>query len=619
MRKNIFRIVACCLLGFSVQSCSDFLDVNPGLGLTEDEVFTTYKNFTSYFDYVFSSDQRSTNISQAYPMYVNFNDRRFPFSASTDAADTGRRIRAQTELKVCKLSQETCNDFTFNTSRNALCVAMFKIIRIANRTIENIDRLTDATPVQKADLLGQAYFVRAYAHFALCRFCGGMPYIESSYYDDWDLPRLSNYDTYLRCVEDFDKAYDCFVEAKKVRRDPFPGVSGHLTGTDLERPNGVAAKAMKARALLYAASPLSNQNGDADWIAAAEASADAINIALEYKYSLLPMNNYTDNFYGKSSTNETIWGWSTEGGSLTAIFAYPQSGGSGSSGICPTQNFVDRYETADGFPLNTEEDRTKAIAAGAYKEQDPYSNRDPRFDMTIVHDGSKTKYVDGVINIYYDPKGNKGKGNWPQTKISGTNVAFGLDWGKSGSNGYTSTGYYSRKQWRGSYQRKDVKYWKLDPLVRLAELYLDYAEAVNEVYGPTGKTSNSNLTAVDAINVVRSRVNMPDVKSEYTIGKDLFRERIHNERCVELAYEGMHYYYDIRRWKTAPKLMTQVLEGMYITSCAKDAGHPNGRNYERMAIPDNRQCTWKDCMYYWPFPDSEANKMVKFVNKEKWQ
>lgn len=618
MRKNIFRTIACCLLGLSVQSCSDFLDVDPELGLTEDEVFSTYKNFTSYFDYVFSWDYRSKNIYQAYPMWVDYNTRRFPFSATTDAADTGRRIRAQTEIKVCNLSQETCDDFTFgsynNGGYNPLCLAMFKIIRIANRTVENIDMLTDATPVQKADLLGQAYFVRAYAHFALCRFCGGMPYIESSSYDDWDLHRLSNYDTYLKCAEDFDKAYDCFVEAKKVRRDPFPGVSGHLTGTDLERPNGVAAKAMKARALLYAASPLSNQRGDADWQAAAVAAADALNVALEYRYSLLPIANYTDNFFGKISTNETIWGWSTESTS-TCILAYPQSGTSGASGICPTQNFVDRYETAGGDLLLTEEDRARAIAAGTYNEQDPYSNRDPRFDMTIVHDGSTSKYVDGAINIYYDTK----KKQWPKTKISGKSVAFGVNWGTNTTTGGSSTGYYCRKQWRGSYQKSDVAYRKLDPLVRLAELYLNYAEAVNEAYGPSGKTDNFNLTALEAVNLVRGRVGMPDVKAEYTAGKDVFRERIHNERCVELAYEGMHYYYDIRRWKTAPMLMTQVLEGMYVTLCSKDAAHPNGRNYERMAIPDNRQCTWKDCMYYWPFPDSEANKMVNFVNNEKWQ
>ncbi len=603
----------------SLQSCTGFLDVDPELGLTEEDVFTTYKNFTAYFDWAFDYDQKKKNIYLAYPMWLDCNDRRFTFYSTTDAADTGRRIRAQSEIKICNLGQETCGDFAFNSSYAPIAKGMFAIIRIANRTIENIGKLKNATPEQKADLLGQAYFVRAYAHFSLCRFYGGMPYISSSSYDDWDLPRLSAHETYTLAAEDFDRAYEQLVIAGKVRRDPLPGVSGHLTGSDLSRPNGCAAKAMKARALLYAASPLNNKNGKADWEAAAKAAGEALEIALKYQYAMLSFEQYTDNFYGKTMTNETIWGWSknisSSGSVMSAILSYPQSGYSNASGISPTQNFVDKYETKWGDPMNTEADREAAIALGHYNPQDPYVNMDPRFDKTIVHDGSVTPYAN-VINIYYD----SAKKSWPKTSISGNSVAFGLNWGKDGTKGGTSTGYYCRKQWRGSYGKTDSPaYYKLDPLVRLAELYLNYAEAVNEAYGPTSTSGNYNLTAVDAINTVRSRVNMPDIKSELTAGQDVFRDRIRNERCVELAFEGEHYYYDIRRWKTAPEAMGQTLYGMYISTCTKDADHPNGKNYERRAIPANRQCVWKDVMYWWPFPDSEANKMINFVNNEKWQ
>ena len=65
--------------------------------------------------------------------------------------------------------------------------------------------------------------------------------------------------------------------------------------------------------------------------------------------------------------------------------------------------------------------------------------------------------------------------------------------------------------------------------------------------------------------------------------------------------------------------MTKTLYGMYVESCDVDAAHPVGRRYERRPIPENRQCTWKDCMYTWPFPDSEANKLLKFKNNERWQ
>lgn len=611
-------LAAAVLLGLSSYSCGGFLDVDPELGITEDDVFSTYKNFTRYFDYIFSYDDRKQNIYEGYPMYVDLNQRRFTFNSTTDASDTGRWIRAQQQVKVCMLTQETTSDFTFSTSMNPICKAMFTIIRIANRSIENIDRLKNATPQQRNDLLGQAYFVRAYAHFVLCRFIGGVPYIDTSMMEDWDLPRQSAYDTYLRCVEDFDIAFDYLKAAGKVRRDPFPGVSGHLTGSDLERPNGCACKAMKARALLYAASPLNNERGVEDWKAAAAACAEALNLAVEYRYELLPLYSYTDNFYGKMSSNETIWGWSFSikaGSSMSAMLAYPLTRASNSSGVCPTQNFVDKYETKWGDPMNTEADRAAAIAAGHYNPQDPYANLDPRFELTILHDGSETPYATTPINIYYDPA----TASWPATEISGKSMKFGVPWGTNTTTGGTSTGYYCRKYWRGAVSQSDAAYYRLDGLVRLAELYLEYAEAVNEAYGPTGTVAGSTLTPVDAVNIVRSRVGMPEVKSIYTSDKDTFRERIHNERNVELAYEGNHYYFDIRRWKTAPVSMSQTLYGMYVTSCPVSEEYPNGRIYERRPIPDNRQCLWKDCMYWWPFPDSYANKLVNFVNNERWQ
>ena len=151
-------------------------------------------------------------------------------------------------------------------------------------------------------------------------------------------------------------------------------------------------------------------------------------------------------------------------------------------------------------------------------------------------------------------------------------------------------------------------------MVRLAELYLNYAEAVNEAYGPSGKAGTVGLTAVEALNAVRERIGMPPVASKYTADKEGFRERIRNERCVELAFEGHHYYHDIRRWKIAPQTMGTVLYGMHVEKTDKSEKYPEGRIYTRKPLPNNRQCVWKDYMYYIPFPDSEAFKMQNFVN-----
>lgn len=615
------RSILMALTATVLLSGCNYLDVDPELGLTEEDVFSTYKNYRLYFDYIYSTNTDFTyqNIHEGFPLYVDFNDRRFSFASTTDMADAGRLLRAQQEVKICKLAQETCNDFSFS-SRRPIAMAMFKIIRIANRSIENIDKLKNAKPAERADLLGQAYFTRGYAHFVLTRFFGGMPYINESNKESWDLERLPANETYRLAAEDLYTAYEYLKEAGKMRRDAFPGMAGHLTAADMSRPSGCTALALRARALMYAASPLNNLHGQEDWKDAAEAYGLALTTALEQQYSLLEFYEYSDNFYGKESTNELLWCYShrAKGNASTrsALFAYPQSFYNNASGTCPTQNFVDKYETRWGDPLETEAERAAAVAAGHYNEQDPYANRDPRFDLTILHDRSTTPKVSGYVNIYYDPDTK----TYPATSISSVSSEFGVAWGsKDGSKGYSNTGYYLRKCWNGGRGDKESAYYITDPLVRLAEVYLSYAECVNEAYGPNGRATTADLTAVDAVNVVRRRVGMPDVQAEYTADPDKFRERVRNERNVELAFESNHYYFDIRRWKTAPETMGQPLMGMYIESCPVDAEHPVGRKYERRRIPDNRQCVWKDVMYWWPFPDSQADKLVVFKNNERWQ
>ena len=617
--KIRFRISILLCMMLSCVSCN-FLDVDPELGITEEEVFSTYKNYKLYFDYIYFKDSsiNGYNIHEAYPMFLDFNARRFAFVATTDAADAGRLLRAQQEVKIGKLSQETCGDFSFTTKYRPMALAMFKIIRIANRSIENIGRLTNAKPAEVDDLLGSAYFARAYAHFHLCRFFGGMPYIDSSHQEDWDMPRLSNYETYVRAAEDFYTAYEYLNAAGKMRRDARPGAAGHLMAADIDRPNGCAALAMRARALMYAASPLSNQNGKQDWEDAAKAYGKALTAAIDWGYELQSSDKYTDNFFGKETTNETIWGYSHQAKgnstSFSGLFAYPQSRYSKACGICPTQNFVDKYETIEGDLLLTEADRAAAKNKGHYNDQRPYENRDPRFYTTILYDGAELPGGE-VANLHFD----KSLSDYPSTMISGEETQLQVKEEKKkedSTKGYTYTGYYLRKQWKGTRGDKDkVAYILLDPLVRLAEVYLSYAECVNEAYGPTGM-AECEINATEALNVVRTRVkdkngrSLPPVSG---LSQSQFTERVRNERNVELAYESNHYYYDIRRWKEAPRSMTQTLTGMEVV---KDG---STKKYTRVDLPVNRQGTWKDYMYYWPFPDTEADKLMNFKNNERWQ
>ena len=605
-----------------VSGCN-FLDVDPELGLSDEEVFGSYSAFRKYFDWIYESNggKNMERILIAYPFYYDlFQQYSFSWYNTTDIADAGKMGVTQQYFKQGALTQDFLEKVTFDTGKadnKPICKAMFSTIRRCNMTIAHIDECLNITEDQKNDLLGQAFALRGFAHFTLCRLFGGMPYLDHVIEADeeWDLPRLSTHETFTKAAEDLKTGYEMMSKAGVARRN----TPENLVSGTVDEINGIAAIGIRSRVLLYAASELHNEKGQEDWVVAADAAAEALKAALDAGFTLLPKEKYTNNFYGQQMTNETIWAWSynarNDHKNFEGIFAYPQSGlaSNATSGVCPTQNFVDRYETVYGEPLVTDEDKAAAIAAGHYNPQNPYAGRDPRLELTIVHDGSANSYASKkVINIYYDPA----KKTYPLTSISKLSVNFAIDWGTKDNSqqGYSNTGYYCKKYWDGNIGKKGKKHYHIDPIVRVAELYLNYAEAVNEAYGPNGTAGGLDLTAVQAINIIRNRVGQPDVLEKYTADKNSFRERIRNERGIELAFEGHHYYYDIRRWKTAPELMGKTLYGMYVESIKKSAEYPIGRKFEVRPLPNNRQCVWKDYMYYLPFPDSEAYKLKNFVN-----
>ena len=609
-----------------LMSGCDFLDVSPDMGLTDEEVFSYYDNTWAYFSQMYVSGVTANrwDYRECWPLFMNVCTGKFNFDAWTPSAVTGRDGDATKPRRGCMLASYPDLHLSNNTASNSpVLMAMLKIIRICNITMENIDRLTDAKEEEVQDLLGQAYFMRGLAHFCLARLFGGWPYIDHSLKaeDEWDLARLPLYDTYRLAAEDMYTAYEYFRDCGKMRRDTYPGTPGHLVVNDeFIKPNGVAALAFRGRMLLYAASPLANPSGNPEyWKDAAEASALALKVALEEQYALQPMEKWRENFVEVTATNENIWQHTINNTDKSNSFSwlfYAQNNQTGSAGLSPTQNYVDKFETIWGEALNTEEDRAAATAAGHYNETgDPYSNRDPRLEMTILHDGSKTKY--GVVcNMYKDKKGN-----WPTTTLtSSAKRAMAYEWGEqlALSNGFSRTGYGAHKYWRGN--GTNSAYPHLDAF-RLAEIYLNYAEAANEYGGPSAKVGESDLTAEEAVNVIRARMGMPGVASKYTTDKVSFRSRIHNERQVEFAYEGNHNYFDLRRWvDDAKKEYNEKLYGMYVTEVTKDANHPHSRNYERRILGDTYQTVygWQDYMFYIPIPAADALKMKNFVNAEFW-
>ena len=636
MKKFLLIIVFAGLTVFLSTSCvkkflNDYLDKSPEQGLTDDVIFTRLSNFKSYFDAVYagtylqagsmwsSTTWSDFNIKLFFPFYWDQWDQKYSTEGVTDCADGGRYMEGHA-WKSGNMSETIVNKMTYDGSRNPVLWTAFITIRRANMALKNVDRIEDATQKEKDDLRGQAYFVRALSHFALFQFWGPMPYITKVLGpdDQWDIPRLTKHETCTKIAADFDSAYVFFVKAEKIRRDPPLGVPNHLNyaANEMYRPNGMVALAWKAKALMFGASPLNNKNGITDWQEAAAASWEALKLAQDNGLYLLTSANRYQNYYGADVTDEDLWSYSegllswngtfpsttqnTNRGTGQTFYNGVFGASTGSnSGVCPTQNWVDKYETKWGEPLNTLTDRNNATSSGHYNEQDPFTNRDPRLDMDIItNQSSCIGWTSGKAQIWFQ----------------GTTYGELLN---QSYLGITKTGYYLRKVWWNNSTKNQVSSIFADPLCRLAECYLNYAECANEAYGPNGKAPNATLTAVDAINAVRARAGMPNVSSVFTGGTDLVRPRIKNERNIELSFEG-HYYNDLIRWMDLPASQSSTLIGMIAEKVTVSPTYPTGYKYVRAPLSADRQPVWKPQMYYLPFNNSDALKMKNFVPNPVW-
>jgi len=607
MKKYIiFFLIILGQVLFLTSCLEEYLDKAPESGLDTDAVFAKYETAFKYLDYCFVSTTSGNNSGVFATSELSITAQgSLDYDCVTDFCDAGR-IMWWTYHKWGPLGDN-------NVHFGPILPSHFRKIRIANIFLQNVKKLTDGKQEDIDDLIGRAYFVRGFCHFEVFRLWGAMPYLTKPLGPDdiWDIPRLPKVEMLQKVAADMDTAFTYFQKAGKVRRDPLPGQVGHLNDPDQKYPNGVTAKAYKARALLYAASPLNNDDNDVEiWKEAAVANWEAIQIAEQNGYNLLSAADYTKNYVGTTYTNEMLWGHYY--GTVrynTGITKQPYNGvfcnhKTNNSGLCPTQGTVDMWETRWGDPLNSQADRDAAAALGHYKEQDPFTDRDPRFYLDIIYNGAPIPGY-GTAKIYFEVV----EGVTKYAELVDPSFA-----------GITRTGYYVRKIWGGQSIKNDITVQPTCAMISLGELYLNYAEAANEAYGPNTPAPGANLSAVGAINKIRGRWTsdqLAPVQTKFTVSKEVFRPRIMNERNVELSFEG-HYYYDIRRWKTAPVTMGGPLVGNMAEKVPVSAEYPTGYKYTRLPLTDDRQSRWYDAKYYLPFTSADYYKMKNFDPGQVW-
>ncbi|MCG2616239.1 RagB/SusD family nutrient uptake outer membrane protein [Terrimonas sp. NA20] len=351
--------------------------------------------------------------------------------------------------------------------------------------------------------------------------------------------------------------------------------------------NGLISRSYRTRVGLLAASPaFQHASNTTTWAKAADFAAAVV----DYKGGVngLPANGGTfytntgeiDGLSNGSNPPEMIWrdNIQTNNGDQEAQNFPPTLFGTGY--MNPTQNLVDAFPMANGYPINNSNSNYNAAA--------PYTGRDPRLARYIIYNGSTA-----------------GVGN----QVIYTGSASGTDNGINIRPTSTRTGYYMKKRLRMDVNRNPASTTgknKYQPRLRYTEFYLAYAEAANEAWGPLG-TGTHAYSAYDIIKAIRKRAGVGTSNSdayleEIKSDKDKMRELIRNERRLELCFESFRFW-DLRRWK-AP--LNESARGLNV----------NGATITPLVV-ENR--AFQEYMYYGPIPLSEVLKYSNLVQNKGWQ
>lgn len=468
-------------------------------------------------------------------------------------------------------------------------------IRHCNVFLERIDDVERFNiESYKSRWTGEAYMIRAHLYWMLIKRYGPMPIVKETFPLDYDYSQLSK-PTFQECVQAVLDDIDLAMAE--------PELLWRIEGTnESESMTHAIGYATKSQITLFSASPLWNEDNDKDlWKTALDTSNEAIEQLEAHEFemhnpestSAVGADAYQDVFFSAMTAEngihnkEAIYQLKAR---LTAwtVCGVPLLKDSGvtASGISPVQELVDAYETTDGKPiLNLEQPyldanhlipnyNPEALVAngGLYDPENPYENRDSRLHSSIICNGD-----------YQNP-------------YKQTNQVFTYIGGNCGTNSsnslYTSSGYYLRKfiSWDSSSTDGSLDgYWCH---YRMAEMYLNRAEAELEYYG------EATAQAYEDVNKVRARAGQPDLPAG--LSYDEFKLRLRNERRVELVFEE-HRYFDLRRWK-----INQDYEGLVTRMDITYVG-PDSYKYTR-AVLSERAVT-DDKYRLWPVPIAEENMM----------
>ncbi|MDR0543477.1 MAG: RagB/SusD family nutrient uptake outer membrane protein [Dysgonamonadaceae bacterium] len=472
-------------------------------------------------------------------------------------------------------------DNTWKNSYSAIAEANIFLEKIDKISLKEYEHNGVGYDILKAKFEKFPYevrFLRAYFYFELAKTYGDVPLVTKSLTAD-EANSLSR--------TPVNEVFHFIVTECDAIAEHLPITYATEPSQETGRATRPMALALKARTLLYAASPLFNPNNDKEaWHKAALANKAIIDNAAAWGISL---SAYSSLWGDQSFMNKEIFfirpagnaednsGW----GNRFERYNFPVGVENGHSGNCPTQSLVDAYEyqsTGKSFGETWSGDVN--ITAN-----NPYNDLDPRFAQTVVKNGDSWP-------VY----------NWMpvETYEGGLNA--------SPLYGATTTGYYLKKYCDAgvyimtNYTNTARHSWII---FRLGEFYLNYAEAVYNYLGSADATSSEfDISANDAINILRDR---PDVMMPHFSGTADFMDRYIRERMVELAFEG-HRFWDVRRWKKGADFFKNV----------KVAKLTKGSNGDILLKRETKTRLWDEKYNLFPIPFTERQKNRKLTQNTDW-
>ena len=580
------------LAGSSLTSCTDWLDKDPDSIIAEDETFKNFKNFQGYVEEIYSKIPSKEMVN--YCTAWNFGD------DAVHNPEGFAHMDHQVDLGNYR-NWYTNSQCWLNGDRSSLWKNSWYCIRKCNMGIENIGSLV-GTDEERDLLLGQMYFFRAWWHFELMCYFGGLPYIDRPFVDGHipELPRLSFQQCAERCAEDFERAAELLpLDPADWNATTASGEYNMKAGNEL-RVNKFMALCYLGKCYLWAGSPLmkefekwnkgeqpvllgASQNGktydydEAYCKKAAEALGRALDLVAkgqvtyklaEFSYADVYNHEEKDQKNMKNKCYSGIFytigdGWKMPGVD-EAIFRGSHPGANSSNWNCakifgpkvaglvehdniihhPTGNLIDQYGMANGQPIYLVKNGHYVINPKAeWDPTHPYKGRDPRFYHDIVFDGFH--YVIKTENLNEAQK--------PHEYCSlYTGGAM-----RSVDNG-SSTGYFIQKLVPHQCNIGDKWYdygmalQTYLPYMRLADVYLMFAEAMagfsHDVKDlKTVTLYCPSISAVGAINALRDRVGMEGVQDDFLDTREHFLDEVRRERAVELSFEGFRWC-DLQRW-----------------------------------------------------------------------